>query len=215
MPRDRPLRLGIDGRSAAGKTTIGDELASLLRSNGRQCFRASIDDFHPPGYKHRAMAGAFTPETYLREGYDYAAFRQLLLEPLGPGGTRRVRLNFWNSQDDLPFREDWVAFPEDAILIADGAFLLIPMLRFLWDFVIWMDVDWETMLERASSRDVAWVGSAALVRERYLTGWIPRHQWYEETLRPRELVDVEVDNKDIAHPRVIRARERWHDAVQS
>jgi uridine kinase len=66
------------------------------------------------------------------------------------------------------------------------------------------------MLERASSRDVAWIGSVELVRERSLTGWIPRHKWYEETLRPRELADIMVDNQDIEHPLVIRAHERWN-----
>src|SRR5262245_22190943 len=88
LPSQRPLRLGIDGRSAAGKTTIADELAKRLRASGRRCLRASIDDFHPPGYKYRSTAGGFTPDAYLREGYDYVAFRKLVLEPLSPGGLR-------------------------------------------------------------------------------------------------------------------------------
>lgn len=203
-PRDRPLRVGIDGRSAAGKTTLGDDLATLLRAGGRQCFRASIDDFHPPGYKYRAIAGDFTPESYSREGYDLAAFRELVLDPWSPGGSRRSRLRYWSSQADAPFPEEWVEVPEDAVLVADGFLLLSPALRSLWDLTLWIEIDWATMLERASVRDVAWVGSIELVQQRYRTGWIPRHQWYEETYRPRELADVVVDNTDIDHPRVIR-----------
>lgn len=215
MPRDRPLRLGIDGRSAAGKTTIAEELADRLRSYGRTCIRASIDDFHPPGYKRRAIAGEFTPEVYLREGYDYAAFRRLLLEPLSPGGTRRCRVKFWNSNDDVPFREEWLEVADDAVLIVDGVFLLIPSLRSLWDFTIWLDVAWTTMLERASLRDVAWIGSVELVRQRYMTGWIPRHQWYEETIGPRELVDIVVDNSDATCPQVVAARAHASGWVQA
>jgi putative protein kinase ArgK-like GTPase of G3E family len=40
-----PLRVGIDGRSAAGKTTFADELAAALRGRGREVLRASLDDF--------------------------------------------------------------------------------------------------------------------------------------------------------------------------
>jgi len=32
---DHPLRVGIDGRCAAGKTTLADKLATLLQSSGR------------------------------------------------------------------------------------------------------------------------------------------------------------------------------------
>jgi uridine kinase len=206
MPATQPLRVGIDGRSGAGKTTIADELADVLGGEGRLCVRASIDDFHPPGYKHRAIAGDFTPADYLREGYDYDAFRRSVLEPLGPRGDRRCRLKLWNPHDDQPFRDEWVNATEDAILLVDGVFLLLPSIRAHWDFAIWMDVDWETMLIRAEKRDVAWVGSGALVRERYTTGWIPRHRFYEETIGPRELVDVVVDNNDVDHPFIVRSR---------
>jgi uridine kinase len=133
----------------------------------------------------------------------------LVLEPLSPGGSRRCRLTSWSSYEDRPFVEEWLDVADDAVLLVDGGYLLLPLLRPLWDFVIWLDVDWETMLERASARDVAWVGSVELVRERYLTGWIPRHKWYEETHRPRELADVVVDNSDVEHPQVVSSRAPW------
>jgi uridine kinase len=205
MPATRPLRIGIDGRSAAGKTTIAAELANQLRSGGRACIRASIDDFHPPGYKHRAIAGNFSPEAYLREGYDYEAFRRLLLEPLGPEGNRRYRTKLWSSYEDEPFPEEWDKAREDVILLVDGAFLLLPRLRAHWDLTIWMRVEWETMLIRAEQRDVAWVGSVELVRERYESGWIPRHRLYEESFAPQESADIVVDNNDIDHPYIVSA----------
>jgi uridine kinase len=125
----------------------------------------SIDRrFHPPGYKHRAIAQDFTPTGYLRDGYDYSAFRRMLLEPLGPGGGRRCQLKYWNSAEDQAFPENWVTVSEGTIVLIDGAFLLLPELRDCWDLSIWLEVDWETALLRAESRDVAWVGSAELVR---------------------------------------------------
>jgi uridine kinase len=38
-----PTRVAIDGVDAAGKTTLDDELAEVLRERGRGVIRASID----------------------------------------------------------------------------------------------------------------------------------------------------------------------------
>jgi len=178
LPAARPVRVGIDGRSAAGKTTLADELAVELRSRRRPCLRASIDDFHPPGYQQRAAAGDFTPESYLAEGYDQESFRRLVLDPVAPG----------------------------TILVVDGVFLLLPTLRDQWDLTIWLQIDWQTMLSRAERRDVAWVGSPEGVRARYQQHWIPRHELYERLVDPERMTDIVVDNNDVDHPVVIRAR---------
>jgi uridine kinase len=170
----RPVRVGIDGRSAAGKSTLTSELVRQLESLGRSCALVSIDDFHPPGYVERAIAGDFTPESYPYEGYDLEAFRRTLCAPL------------------------------DAIRIVEAAYLFLPELRDCFELTIWLDIDFDTMLARAEKRDVAWVGSAERVRERYRKYWIPRHRHYEETWRPRDRADIVVDNQDLENPRIVR-----------
>ena len=45
LPSKRPVRVGICGRSAAGKTTFGDKLAASLTRSGRPVLRAQFDDF--------------------------------------------------------------------------------------------------------------------------------------------------------------------------
>jgi uridine kinase len=42
------LRVAIDGHTAAGKTSLGHELARGLSRRGRPVFRASLDDFKRP-----------------------------------------------------------------------------------------------------------------------------------------------------------------------
>ncbi len=41
-----PVRVGIDGVDAAGKTVLSDELAGSVRARGRHLIRASVDGFH-------------------------------------------------------------------------------------------------------------------------------------------------------------------------
>jgi uridine kinase len=45
---DGRLRVGIDGLTAAGKTSFGHELAERISRMGRPVLRASLDDFKKP-----------------------------------------------------------------------------------------------------------------------------------------------------------------------
>ena len=119
---DHPTRVGLDGPSAAGKTTLADTLAELVASTlQRPVVRASIDDFHRPGHKFRSMRGEWTTQSYYDESYDYLAFRDFVLRPLGPGGNRRIRAAIFDSFHDVPVPEQLQADSVNAILIVDGA----------------------------------------------------------------------------------------------
>lgn len=61
----RPARVGIDGVTASGKSTIGDALASLLDP---PVLRVAIDDFHRP-----------SPREYYPSSFDFARFREHVL----------------------------------------------------------------------------------------------------------------------------------------
>jgi uridine kinase len=151
----------------------------------RPVIRASIDDFHRPGHKYGSMRGEWTAQSYYDESYDYVAFRELVLQPLGPGGNRRVRTAIFDSFHDVPIQEYWQSASEKAILIVDGAYLQREELRTHWDYLIWLKVDTETMIARARQRDVAWVGSAEVVERRYRTRVVHRHALYESLVDPR------------------------------
>jgi uridine kinase len=45
---DRRIRVAIDGRTAAGKTSFAQELAAAVRAFDRPTLRASLDDFTHP-----------------------------------------------------------------------------------------------------------------------------------------------------------------------
>jgi uridine kinase len=119
--------VGVDGVTASGKTTLADELADALSTQGRQVIRASVDDFHnPPEVRYRR--GRMSPEGYYLDAFDYASLRALLLEPLGPGGDRRYLTGGFGQPDGsgAGFEEQVAA--RDAIVIVDGVFLFRPEL---------------------------------------------------------------------------------------
>jgi len=199
-----PTRVAIDGRSAAGKTTLADELAEAVRARAREVIRASIDDFHLPGHKYRSRLGGWTPRSYYEEGYDYDAFRELLLRPLGPGGSRRCRTGLFDAFHNTWLPEEWQTVGDRTVAIVDGVFLLRPDLAGNWDYVIWLEIDMETMVERARRRDVAWVGSEQVVEERYRKHWIPTHERYERLDDPQAFAHAIVDNREPGKPRLLR-----------
>jgi uridine kinase len=208
-----PTRVGLDGPSAAGKTTLADALAEMVRSiSKRPVIRASIDDFHRPGHRFRSMRGEWTTRSYYDESYDYLAFRDFVLRPLGPGGNRRVRTAIFDSFHDVPVPERSQTASENTILIVDGAFLQREVLRGDWDCLIWLKVDAETIISRARQRDVAWVGSADVVEQRYRTRMLPVHALYESLVEPEAHADAVIDTTDL---QALRLERLGHTPVLS
>ena len=93
---DHPVRVGVDGRTAAGKTTFAASLSSLLRQRSdREVIHVGLDYFK----RHMALRTAYAVQSaasYYLDTWDYPAIRALLLEPLGPGGSRRYREKIMN-----------------------------------------------------------------------------------------------------------------------
>jgi uridine kinase len=200
LRRDRPVRALIDGRSASGKTTFSAALGERLASLGREVLTVHFDDFHPVGYRPKGSS-AYTPARYLEEGFDFGAFKRLVLEPTTPRGSHRVTHTLPGAFDNRTVGE--TSLGEDGILLVEGAFLLKPSLRGWWDFAIWLDISFETMVERAVARDVAWAGDPAKVRARYEGFWKQTHRLYE-ACGARDAAHALIDNEEPASPRLVR-----------
>jgi len=201
------IRVAIDGPDAAGKTTLGDELAALIQATGRPVIRASVDGFHRPRVA-RLTRGTESPEGYYRDSFDYPALHEVLLTPLGPGGHRRYRRAVFDHPTDSPLPYATEYAPHDAVLLFDGVFLLRPELIDAWDFRIFVTVPFEETVRRAVLRDRDLFGSEAIVRQRYAERYLPGQRIYLEEVRPESLADVMVDNADPQAPQL-----RWASAA--
>jgi len=199
---DHPTRVAVDGCSAAGKTTLADELADSLRAaSDREVIRVGVDHFkrhvdlrtgYPPG----------TPESYYHEMFDTDAIRAVLLEPLGPGGSRRYRTEIMDLRGRTPIDSPERVATADAILVADGAFLQKPDLVGHWDLRIYVDVDFAEVQRRGAERDQAWMESYEQAAERYRTYYVPGERLYVSEIDPAARADIVIDNRDFSAPSV-------------
>ncbi|MBV9281921.1 MAG: uridine kinase [Chloroflexi bacterium] len=195
LGRPHPIRVAVDGIDAAGKTMLADRLAGPIEEWGWDVIRASIDGFHQPRAQ-RYRQGVDSPEGYYHDSFDYPSVRRDLLLPLGPGGSRRYRRAVFDHRTDAPAPAPWESASGNAVLLVDGIFLLRPELDDLWDYRIFLDVDFEVALQRAERRDAGLFGSPAAVRDRYLRRYFPAQRRYLETVRPTERANAVIQNDD-------------------
>jgi uridine kinase len=199
--RPHPIRVAIDGVDAAGKTTLADELATVIERRGRPVIRASIDGFHNPR-AIRYRRGPISPEGYFLDSFNYPALREALLQPLGPGGSRAFRRAVFDVRCDEPVAAPVELAPDGAVLLLDGVFLLREDLREHFDFSVFVHADFAETLRRAEQRDLALFGTVEEVRRRYEERYVPGQRLYLHSAQPERHASVVVDNNDPAAPRI-------------
>jgi uridine kinase len=193
-----PTRVAVDGPPAAGKTTLADELAAVLRTQGRRVIRATIDEFLVPRAQ-RYPRGEYSAEGCYFDAHDYDALNRVLLDPLGPAGDRRFRHAVYDRSADSARSSPVTTAPADAVLVFDGVFLLRPELIDRWDLRIFVSTALEKTVDRAVIRERR-VSSRADVERRWRERYLPAQQFYFATVRPTDHADIVVHNDDPEHP---------------
>ncbi|WP_239083665.1 uridylate kinase [Asanoa ishikariensis] len=202
VERPHPVRVAIDGCSAAGKTTLSDELAATLRERTtREVIRVSIDHFKR-AVALRTRFPQDSPESYYLDSWDNDAIRDKLLAPLGPGGSRSYRHELMDFAGLTAVDGQDRTATADAVLIADGCFLQRPELDAHWDLRIFIDIPLDEVLRRGIARDQTWMSSAAEAERRYRTKYIAGESRYLDEVRPRDRAQLVVDNRDFEAPRL-------------
>lgn len=201
LHQTHPIRVAIDGPDAGGKTTLANALADELGRRDREVIRASIDGFHLPR-ERRYRRGQDSPEGYYLDSFDHQAVRAELLLPLGPNGNRSCRLAVFDFRENERTSGNAHTAKPDAVLLFDGVFLLRPELIDLWDFRIFLFVEFPEVLRRVALRDRDLFASSDAVK-RYRIRYIPGQEIYFRTVRPWTLADVVLDNSDPTSPLIL------------
>jgi uridine kinase len=197
-----PVRVAIDGVDAAGKSTLADELVAPLEQLGRPVIRASIDAFHNP-VSVRYRRGETSGEAYFRDSFNYPALIEALLHPLGLGGGRQFRRAVFDFRVDAPVAAPVETAPDNAVLLFDGVFLLIPELRPYWDYSIFVRAAFEVTVARAQIRDRELFGCSSKTRARYEQRYVPGQRLYLSEVDPERHASVIVNNDDVTSPSLV------------
>ncbi len=185
--------IAVDGVDGSGKTTFATRLASAVERAGRPAVVVHEDDFLAPR-EVRYRLGRDSPEGYFRDSYDLAALAERVLDPLGPGGDRRVRRRTFDHRADAPVDAPVEEVPVDAVVIVEGMFLHRDGLADRWAWSVFLDVPFTETARRMAHRDGSHPDPEHPTMRRYVDG----QRIYLATCRPRERATVVLDNSGSA-----------------
>lgn len=192
-------RVGVDGVDGAGKTVFAAELAAALREAGREVVQVSLDDFHHVR-AIRYRRGRTSSDGFWLDSFDYRRFAAEVLEPLGPGGTRRYRPRGHDLATDEVLDGPFHLAPQGAVLVVDGLFLHRGELEGLWDFTVFLDVPFDVTAARMAERD----GTHPDPSDPSMARYVEAQRRYFAECEPWSRADAVVDNAEFARP-VLRA----------
>ncbi|HHK5551228.1 uridine kinase [Bacillus anthracis] len=197
-----PIRVGVSGITASGKTTFANELAEEIKKRGLPVTRASIDDFHNSRLIRYAQ-GKESAKGYYEDAHDYTAFKERLLKPLGPNGNLQYETISHNLITDIPVYNTPIFAQPNMVLIVDGTFLLKKDVAYLFDYKIFVDTNFEIARKRGAKRETEAFGSYKEAEKMFLNRYHAACKMYIEEHNPKDCADVVFRNSDLAKPELI------------
>lgn len=149
--------IAIDGRCAAGKTSLATELEKRLN-----CTVIHMDDFFLP-YEKR------TPERLSQAGgnVDYERFTDEVLVPINKGKTASYHPFSCRSG---AFGAE-ISVSPDKLSVVEGSYSCHPMMRKYYDLRVFLSVPYEEQLKRLRSRNPVNYND-------FVERWIPYEEKY-------------------------------------
>jgi len=190
--------VGVDGVDGSGKTVFADQLARVL-SQRKPTVRISIDGFHNRR-ADRYRLGRDSPDGFWSDSYDYGAFERHVVAPLRSGSNEYLTASHDLVSDELldgPIE----TLADPSIVVVDGIFLHRAELRGVWDFSVFLDVNFAVSVGRMAIRDGSDPSPDNPGNRRYVEG----QQIYLRTCRPQTHATVVIDNNDLSAPRIVGA----------
>ena len=192
--------IGISGMDTSGKTTFAAGFADYMRSLGYKVQLIHIDDFHNPKAIRRASDNLV--DAYWHKAFNYQLLIDEILEPLKNGKRVNKTLSLLNLQTDQYDLEVKFEIDSETIVIIEGILLFRPTLNHFFNSRIFIDVDFNVVLERAKKRDVPILGEEIL--ESYRTKYFPNYQRYLKEFDPMNISDIVIDNNDYNKPEILK-----------
>jgi hypothetical protein len=145
-----------------------------------------VRDFLRPA-SVRFEQGRDDPDAFFEEWVDWAGLRREVLDPLDPGGSRRILPSLWDAERDRATRAAYVDVPANGVVIVDGWFLLGQWLPF--ELTVHMALTPAARRRRVPIEDAA----------RELPAW----DRYDADIGPASCADLVVRADDPARPALV------------
>jgi len=190
-----PVRVGVDGITASGKSSFVSELSDLLRLSHRKVIATTLDGFHNPRIK-RYERGRESAEGYYYDAYNYNEIIKQLLAPLGEGGSLLFKTQIFDLKTDEPIELKPSKMTVNSVLIVDGSFALRNELQQYWDVGIYLKVDCHIAEERAALRDSNDFGSFNEAKRITQVRYHRAHKIHSEIARPEDIATFVICNNN-------------------
>jgi uridine kinase len=175
--RHATLLVGIDGRGAAGKST----LARRLERASDEIAVVEFDDFYLPLREREARVA--DPDREVGGNFDWRRLRDQVLAPLSKDAPASYQRYDWPT-DELA---EWHTLPVGGTVVVEGNYCTRRELFDFYDYTVWIEAPHELRLERGLRR------GGQDTRERWLTEWMPEEERYLEAEHPANRVDLVLD----------------------
>lgn len=182
------LIVGISGIDGSGKSTYAASLERSLRDRGLVVGQVTLDDFlHPKKIRH---ANPNQIEGYYKDNFDFRSLVEAVVDPVGEAISVQSTHPVLELETDQILEKDF-SFDGPGVLIVEGVFLFKKELRQKFDVKIWLDVSFETAMERVTRRrrDQRY-GDVEAIRSRYEERFFPTQRFHLKRDRPAECADV-------------------------
>lgn len=191
--------VGINGVDTSGKTIFSNQFAKMLRSIGKPVVVVHLDDFHNP----RALRaiGYNEIDAYIKNAFDLSTLLSEILCPIRQYGTVHKELTLLDLDSDSFVLKRKYDITEQTIVLLEGVLLYRQPIEDFIDFKIFLDIEFEEVIRRATVRDVPKYGIEFL--EKYRKKYIPIQQWYLRFCDPKGKSDIVVDNSNPQCPRIL------------
>ncbi len=203
--KETPCIVAIDGVDGAGKSYFAQKLSDEVRKKtNREVVCVSVDGFHFPE-KIRYRKGRDSPEGFYRDSYDYDRLEKELLLPFFQG-KGNYRIAFFDVDKNENVDSKSIEINNNSILIMEGIFLFRPRLINYWDFKIFLDINFQTALERNIIRAGASENEIRKkeITERYLKRYRGGQEIYLSEVKPKSQADLIIDNNDFNNPIMLK-----------
>lgn len=175
----RPLLVGIDGYSAAGKSSLARRLAEVLPA----VTVVEIDDFYRVMDEDERFALA--PQEGYGRDYDWERLRSDVLEPLSAGRVARYRRYDW----DTGSLGSWVEVKPEGVVVVEGVYSLRPELRPFYDVSLFVATPSAARKLRQHSRPES---------DAWKLRWDAAERFYVATHRPDLAAHLVVSGLDVS-----------------